>query len=247
MEDITTTKKVSFCTPQTPISRAAMEDLLTSMANWHGRYWNDPELDRHAFLRKTPHTFVTNLDRVAGLKKRGLVGAQRASAVMPAAIAPLYEDLYRALWRAMELTRQGPLTLLHGDSHVSNTYKTESGRMGFADWQVVMRGTWAYDVSYTIATGLAVADRRDWERDLLAFYLDRLGAAGGQPPDFDAAWLAYRQQLLWPYFGWLLSTGRSAIQPKFQPDSTNLGMLERVANAIVDLDTLGAVNGSRPA
>ena len=85
-----------------------MEDLLTSMANWHGRYWNDPELDRHSFLRKTPHTFVANLARFAGLKKRGQVGAQRASAVMPAAIAPLYEDLYRALWRAMELAARAP-------------------------------------------------------------------------------------------------------------------------------------------
>jgi hypothetical protein len=101
-------------------------------------------------------------------------------------------------------------------------------------------------VSYTVATGLAVADRRDWERDLLAFYLERLAAAGGDPPEFDAAWLAYRQQMLWPYFGWLLSTGRSAIQPKFQPDSTNFGMLERASNAILDLDTLGAVTGSNP-
>jgi hypothetical protein len=80
-----------------------------------------------------------------------------------------------------------------------------------------MRGNWAFDVSYTIATSLTVADRRDWERELLAFYLEKLAAAGGTAPDFDAAWLSYRQQMYWSYFGWLLSIGRSAIQPKFHP------------------------------
>ncbi|MFC7642288.1 hypothetical protein ACFQX6_16035 [Streptosporangium lutulentum] len=110
-----------------------------------------------------------------------------------------------------------------------------------------MRGSWAYDVSYTIATGLAVEDRRAWERDLLAFYLERLDAAGGTAPDVEAAWLAYRRQMLWSYFGWLLSIGRSAIQPKFQPDSISLGILERASNALLDLDTLGAVNGPDPA
>jgi hypothetical protein len=244
MEDVVTTKNVTFCTPQTPISRTEMESLLSSMAIWHGRYWNDAELDRHPFLRKTPEAFIGNLAKFAGLKKRGKVGVQRAKAVMPEAILPLYEDLYQALWRSLELAGQGPLTLLHGDSHIGNVYKTQSGRLGFGDWQVVMRGNWAFDVSYTIATGLTVADRRDWERDLLAFYLDRLNAAGGTAPGFEAAWLTYRQQMLWSYFGWLLSIGRSAIQPKFQPDSTSLGILERASNAILDLDTLGAINNS---
>ena len=244
MEDIAATKAATFCTPQTPISRAEMEDLLTGMATWHGRYWDDAELSRHAFLRKTPETFVGNLAKFAGLKKRSLVGVQRARAVIPEAIVPLHEDLYQALFRALELAGRGPLTLLHGDSHIGNVYKTRDGRLGFGDWQVVMRGNWAYDVSYTIATGLTEQDRRDWERDLLVFYLERLAAAGGAVPDFESAWLAYRQQMLWAYFGWLLSIGRSAIQPKFQPDSISLGMLERASNAILDLDTLGAVKSA---
>lgn len=241
MEDVVATRRATFCTPQTPISRAEMEDLLANMAVWHGRYWDDPELDRHPFLGKTPHTFVRNLARFARLRRRGRVGVHRARTVLPDAVVPLHDDLYGALWRALELNARGPRTLLHGDSHIGNAYRTHDGRMGFGDWQVVMRGGWAYDVSYTVATGLTVEDRRDWERDLLRFYLGRLDAAGGVAPDFDDAWLAYRQQMLWPYFGWLLSTGRSVIQPRFQPDSTNFGMLERTSNAIVDLDTLGAV------
>jgi hypothetical protein len=54
IEDIPTTKNALFCTPQRPISRAEIESLLTSMAEWHGRYWNSPKLDQHSFLHKTP-------------------------------------------------------------------------------------------------------------------------------------------------------------------------------------------------
>jgi hypothetical protein len=115
--------------------------------------------------------------------------------------------------------------------------------MGFTDWQIVMRGSWAYDFSYTVASGLTVEDRRAWEHDLLAFYLERLAAAGGEAPAMGDAWLAYRQQAIYPCFIWLATIGRSVIQPKYQPDEISLGIIERTANAILDLDPLGAVNG----
>lgn len=116
--------------------------------------------------------------------------------------------------------------------------------MGFTDWQIVMRGSWAYDFAYIVTSGLAVADRRAWERQLLAFYLDRLRAAGVAAPAEDEAWFAYRQQALYPYFIWLATIGHSAIQPKYQPDEISLGIIERTANAVLDLDALGAVRGS---
>jgi hypothetical protein len=243
-EDVTATKKVTFCTPQTPISRAEIEDLLCGMAVLHGKHWNDPQLEKHTWLRP-PSVFIGKLAIFAGLKKRGVVGIKRAASVLPQGIVSMHEDLYQALVRSSELADQGPFTLLHGDSHISNVYRTASGRMGFTDWQVVMRGSWAHDVAYLVSTSLGVEDRRDWECDLLVFYLEQLAAAGGDAPDFDTAWLAYRQQLLYPYFAWLLAIGRSTIQPKFQPDSTSLAIIERTATAVVDLDSLGAINDSR--
>jgi hypothetical protein len=35
--------------------------------------------------------------------------------------------------------------------------------------------------------------------------------------------------------------GRSRLQPKFQPRQVSLSMIERIATAIDDLDSLGAV------
>ncbi|GAA5201217.1 phosphotransferase [Rugosimonospora acidiphila] len=245
LEDIVATKGATFCTPATPISREQIEDLLTSMATWHGRYWNDPELERHPWL-KLPSDHFYNLDKLVRIEKRAKVGARRAEGVIPEDLKSNQDSLYRVLKRSLEVASQGPKTLLHGDSHIGNTYLTSAGRMGFTDWQIVLRGSWAYDVAYTITSGLAVDDRRAWERELLAFYLERLEvASGGRAAlDLDAAFLAYRQQSLYPYFLWLATIGRSPIQPKYQPDEVSRGIIERTAMAVRDLDVPAALGGS---
>ncbi|MCP3799687.1 aminoglycoside phosphotransferase family protein [Allokutzneria sp. A3M-2-11 16] len=240
MEDITATKGATFCTPKTPISRAEIEELLATMAHWHARYWDSDELSGHAWL-KPPSGHFHNLDKLIGFAKRAEVGAQRARSVIPDSLISLQDKLYRGLERSLEIASEGPLTLLHGDSHIGNTYRTAEGRMGFTDWQIVMRGSWAYDFAYTVNSGLDIEDRRAWGRELLEFYLDRLSAAGAAAPDPDAAWLAYRQQAFFPYFVWLATIGHSAIQPKYQPDEVSRGIIERAATALVDLDGLAAL------
>ncbi|WP_245713541.1 phosphotransferase [Nocardia vaccinii] len=241
LEDIDSSKGASFCSPHTPISRGQIEDLLRTMATWHAYYWNHPELDRHAWL-KPPRAHFANLDRLIGMSKRSRVGARRAASVLPEALAGQHDRLYRALERSLEIASSGPQTFLHGDSHIGNTYRTRAGRMGFTDWQVVLRGSWAYDFAYVVNSGLAVADRREWDRELLTVYLDRLAECGAPAPDFGSAWLAYRQQSLYPYFIWLSTIGHSVIQPKYQPDEVSLGIIERTAAAVLDHDAARAVD-----
>ncbi|WP_406230429.1 phosphotransferase [Nocardia sp. NBC_01009] len=243
LEDIVSTKGASFCTPGTPIGRAQIEDLLRTMATWHARYWDDDGLPLHRWL-KPPRAHFANLDRLIGMSKRARVGARRAASVLPEVLPAQHDRLYHALERSLEIASTGPQTFLHGDSHIGNTYVTAAGRMGFTDWQVVLRGSWAYDFAYVVGSGLAVADRRAWERDLLTVYLERLTACGAPAPDYDTAWLAYRQQALYPYFIWLSTIGHSAIQPKYQPDEVCLGIIERTATAVLDLDAAGAVEAA---
>ncbi|MFI5808491.1 phosphotransferase [Streptomyces sp. NPDC051561] len=148
--------------------------------------------------------------------------------------------LYSALRRSLELAAEGPQTLLHGDVHIGNTYRTADGRLGFVDWQVLMRGNWACDVAYLITSGLSVEDRRETERDLLALYLEHLAKAGGAAPDPGAAWLAYRRQTLYPLYIWLTTRGRSLIQPRYQPDAVCDAIIGRTEAAVRDLDAVGA-------
>jgi len=98
-----------------------------------------------------------------------------------------------------------PQTLLHGDTHLGNTYRLPDGRAGLLDWQLMVRGHAMHDVNYFITTALSIADRRAHERELLGYYLERLGSAGvSQPPRFEDAWTEYRRTLVWGvYIGWL--------------------------------------------
>jgi len=58
---------------------------------------------------------------------------------------------------------------------------------------------------------------------------------------FTPAWQAYRQSTFYPYFAWLYTLGRSRFQPSFQPQDVSLAMVQRIATAIGDLDSLAAV------
>jgi len=137
--------------------------------------------------------------------------------------------------------RARPLTYLHGDFHIANTYLTGEDVMGVCDWQTSLRGSWAHDYAYIVSTALRVDDRRAWEGELLDFYLERLVEAGGAAVARARAWDSYRKALFYPYFAWVYTLGRSRLQPNFQPDWISLAMIERVATAIDDLDALAAV------
>jgi len=106
---------------------------------------------------------------------------------------------------------------------------------------VIQRGGWAYDVAYAVASSLTVDDRRLWERDLLAFYLDRLHAAGGPRLDFYEAFRTYRQHMPYPYLCWLMTlVGQSSVTPDMQKEYVSMNIVERSAHAIDDLETLKA-------
>ena len=98
-----------------------------------------------------------------------------------------------------------PQTLLHGDTHIGNTYLLPDGRGGLLDWQLMVRGPAMHDVNYLITTALPIGDRREHERELLKYYLEQLKANGvKEPPSFEATWNEYRRTLIWGvYIGWL--------------------------------------------
>jgi hypothetical protein len=88
---------------------------------------------------------------------------------------------------------QGPQTLVHGDSHVGNTYALPDGRAGLLDWQVVFSTRGVREISYFFTAALDRDLRRAHERDLVQRYLDGLAAAGvPDPPSWEQAWDDYR-------------------------------------------------------
>ncbi len=126
-----------------------------------------------------------------------------------------------------------PQTLLHGDTHLGNTYALPGGRAGLIDWQLCVRGYGMHDVSYIINTGLPVAERRHHERMLLERYRDGLQRHGVRDvASLDALWLEHARAVVWQlYVGWL---GVSHVNYGWEILATNL---QRVATAWQDLET----------
>jgi hypothetical protein len=239
-EDVVASRGARFWEPGCRTTREQLEGLLSNAAEWHGRLWESPRLAEWRWLR-TPADHMHRIDALIGLADRRRAGARRADTVIPPPLRKRQADLYLGLRRAMELASQGPRTYLHGDLHIANTYRSRAGVMGAVDWQVGLQGSWAHDYAYLLTTALEVEDRRAWESSLLEFYLERLADAGGPAIAFAPAWEAYRCGALYPYFAWTYTLGRSRLQPNFQPDVVSLTMIERIAAAITDLDSLRAV------
>jgi hypothetical protein len=238
MEDIAATKGARFIEPTTPLTRSQVQDILQNMAAYHGAWWSDPGLS----VLKTPRDHFRNVSSFIDMGGRCAVGMQRAKSVIPAALHSEADRLWRGTERALELaTTRLPQTLLHGDSHVGQTYITADGRMGLTDWQATLQGGWAYDFAYFVGSACEPDDRRAWERELLELYLGTLADAGAPAPSFEDAWLAYRQQLFYPYSAWAFTIGRAFYQPRMQPDETSLAILRRLSNAINDLDSFQAL------
>jgi aminoglycoside phosphotransferase (APT) family kinase protein len=141
--------------------------------------------------------------------------------------------------RSIEQLRTLPQMLTHGDVHLGNWYVRPDETMGLSDFQNVTRGHWSRDVAYTIATSLSIADRRAWERGLIALYIDLLGQNCGHKEDFAESWTNYRQQMLSVLAYWTVTlTPSPSMAQDMQSTETTLCFLERIGQAMEDLQTL---------
>ena len=140
----------------------------------------------------------------------------------------------RALYARWE---QGTQTLLHGDSHLGNTFQRADGRSGLLDWQVVFRGQGIREVAYFLGAGVPVELRRTHERALVQTYLDALAAAGGTAMSLDDAWLAYRFYL---FDAWD-SASICVLWPGLQSPENVAASVARANAAVEDLEVDRAV------
>jgi hypothetical protein len=77
-------------------------------------------------------------------RKRTAAGMQRSGAVMPPALLGQADRLHDSTGRSMELSTSNPngtaRTLLHGDCHSGQTYRTATGARDCATGRVCCRG-----------------------------------------------------------------------------------------------------------
>jgi hypothetical protein len=192
------------------IQRTGPDDvraLLDTVAALHAGFWNSPRFARDLGWVQT-HLAGGVAEMMNGLAPRYIqheIDTENFKREMVQRLRTTGAELLAGV-QAVQRHQAGlPQTLLHGDTHLGNTYFLPDGRGGLLDWQLMVRGHAMHDVHYLVTTGLSIADRRAHERDLLRYYLDALARHGlATVPAFEDAWREYRRALVWGvYIGWL--------------------------------------------
>ncbi len=127
---------------------------------------------------------------------------------------------------------KGPKTLAHGDFRSENILFHDD-QACTVDWQTTMETSPLADAAYFLGGSVEIADRRQWEKELVAEYGDHL-AALGIPLGFDECWAQYREQSMHGLMITIL--GASFSSPEERGDAMFLAMIQRHLQHCVDLD-----------
>jgi hypothetical protein len=190
-------------------SMARLRSILDQLAALHARYWNSPALTGELSWMEA-HTRGRLFDQFstpAAVPRfiAAQVEREQFKREMVERLGTTADGLFHQFIKLQRHQATLAQTVCHGDTHIGNTYVLPGDRAGLLDWQLTSVGFAIHDVSYAMATALSVAERRASERELLAYYRDRLIAnCCGDVPALEQLWREYRMGMVWGvYIGWL--------------------------------------------
>ncbi len=208
--------------------------FIETLAVLHGSMWESPRFDDDDDLGWVPTR--------AGGASRGATGGEFIRMALdefgeemgPAfrRLGELYLDHGDEL---LDLYDEGPTTLVHGDAHSGNLYKSPDGSPGLLDWAMVSYQPGMRDVAYYLCNSFPSALRREHEHELLARYRAGLDAFG-VTLDESRQWEQYR---LFAITSWVAGASTAAMGSRWQPRHVGLGGMRRATGAIEDLDSVG--------
>lgn len=232
------TDEVDFCTMDTALSFEHCQSQMRLLAQLHGAFYEHPLLETELAVFSKWETFfrITAFD--AGFEDSCIRGFTQAESVLPPRLFAREPEVWPATLRCVELHETMPRHITHNDVHLKNWFIRPDGEMGVNDWQNSCQGNGSRDLAYCIATAVVPEKRREWEHDLLRYYIEELAQRGGPALDFDQTFRRYRQQLFAALAWWSGTLGQPPEAPKMQPPATSLEFVRRIGVAIDDLDAL---------
>lgn len=208
---------------------------LAGLAQLHGSLWNSPLIseERAPWLQTAMRTPVDS-DQVRIMWRFIEMNLDDPDF---RAIAPRHylKQPRRVEWafdRLGEFERafEAPYCLLLGDCHQGNTYILPDGERLWLDWQLVRRGRPWRDLTYFMTGTLTIEERRKHERDLLAFYRQKLIDTGATDViEMDAIWQQHCRWIMYGIQAWVAALDRWG--------HTRLPINERFFVAAEDLGT----------
>lgn len=237
MEDLRL-RDARFCSVLEPQRYEQVARRLSAMARYHAHTWNSAELAPGGKLDWIASRYEGFSTIYMQRYLRPEVWTQYMQLPRAAAVPKCFRDsewMEGALQKLGEYHRCWPVCVVHGDTHLGNLYEEADGTPGFFDAQA-SRGPWQLEVAYHVAGALDWADRPRWEKPLLIHYLEALRREGISPPSFDEAFEAYRHELAYGYFIFIINESR------FQTEAVNTAQAMRFAMAMLDHDTHGLLS-----
>lgn len=233
MEDLVPRQAV-FLHAQQPQRPDQVARRLEAMARYHAQTWNSPafapgERWAHIVSRHEGFGVVYHERYLVPEVWQHYMASPRGAAVS----TRLHDVAWmrRALHALGEYHRRFPACLMHGDTHLGNLYEEADGTPGFLDMQVA-RAPWFMDVTYHIVCALDIDERPKAEAALLKHYLGALKGHGVDAPTFDAAMAAYRREIAYGLFIFLIN------ETRFQTEAINTAYTARFGAAALEHGTI---------
>jgi hypothetical protein len=205
-------------------------DIVEQLAGFHARYW---ESDRFAADRDLAWISPKSTGKGDGGATFVRMAVDGYADRLPVEFRPLADMYVRRSRDILPLYREGPRTLVHGDSHLGNLF-VDGTATGFLDWAVIAHAPGIRDVAYVLCNSIPTEIRRLHERALVARYCEVLARAG-ITYDFDTAWEHYR---LFCCYAWVAATCTLGMGSKWQPERIGLAGTTRATIAATDLGLL---------
>lgn len=187
-------------------------------------------LKYHPFLSPTMGTVSRNLNRLA-LKPC----MKKQPGVIPPDVADVYRSTVKHWDRLVDYWFSGPLSLLHGDSHLGNFFVSGED-MGMLDWQAAHWGKGVRDVQYFLIDSLPADMLAAHEAELVEYYVQRRGHHG-IAIDLESTWQEYRSFTFHTLMTIIVSIGFGALNE--EQDALMAEILRRSVAAVQRVDYPG--------
>ncbi|KAH6972129.1 kinase-like domain-containing protein [Ilyonectria sp. MPI-CAGE-AT-0026] len=225
-------QRTKFCTHRTILSKEQLGQQLLILAKLHGNFYQSTKdvFGQVTTLKGRFNRLIVTVD----FKGAAESGFKAAKSVIPLHVFAREDAVWERTLQSLERCASLPPTLIHGDVHLGNWYMTADGNMGLTDWAVLSRGHWSRDVAYVLATAVSLEKRREWEHEMVQFYLEELAKAGGPSVSAAEAWLELRRASFLALAYWTVTLTPSSSMPDMQPEDTTLEFIRRITTFMGD-------------
>jgi Ecdysteroid kinase-like family len=215
---------------------------MDGFAQLHACHYGMSESEREIILPLKYHLFLSSkMGLAARLLNR--LALQPCMKKLPGEIPPDVVQAYQRTmhnWDALlQYWFSGPLSLLHGDSHLGNFF-VSGDAMGMLDWQAAHWGKGIRDVQYFLIDSLPADTLAAHEQELVAYYVERR-AYHGEPIDLARTWQEYRSFSFHTLMTIVVSIGFGALNE--EQDQLMVEILRRTVAAVQRVDYVGWLEG----